>query len=363
MATFHGYDCMMLPPANAKAPITEGASASSAPVPATEPRVAAPLTLSIVVPCHNEEKVLPETARRLCATLGTLVTKGLIVTPRIIFIEDGSIVDTSLTIENLAAEEPRIHGLKLSRNFGQPNAILAGLLTAQGDILISIDADLQDDVNAVEEMVRAHSAGAEVVYGVRSDRSTDGFLKRTTAEAYYRLLKAMGVQLVFNHADFRLLSRRVVEHLRGCNESNLLLRGLIPQLGFRSAQVLYDRRLRLAGETKYPLRRMVGLGIDGITSFSAVPLRLIAATGAILFVLSSMVALWVIAIRVFTDRAVPGWASITLPIYALGGVQLLSLGVVGEYVAKIYLEVKRRPRYIIERTTRDRTVDQARNNS
>jgi len=349
MATFHGYHCMMLPPANAKAPMTEGASASSAPVPATEPRVAASLTLSIVVPCHNEEKVLPETARRLCAILGTLVTKGLIVTPQIVFIDDGSTDDTWLTIENLAAEEPRIHGLKLSRNFGQQNAILAGLLTAQGDILISIDADLQDDVNAVEEMVRAHSAGAEVVYGVRSDRSTDGFLKRTTAEAYYRLLKAMGVQLVFNHADFRLLSRRVVEHLRACNESNLLLRGLIPQLGFRSASVYYNRQIRFAGKTSYSFSRMLTLAITGITSFTEIPLKVITVIGVLVSLFSFALAIWAFIVKLFLKAAIPGWASIVIPVYFLGGIQLLCLGVIGQYLAKIYAEAKARPRFIVDR--------------
>jgi glycosyltransferase involved in cell wall biosynthesis len=254
-------------------------------------------------------------------------------------------------------------GVKLSRNRGHQHALLAGLLSADGDAVISMDADLQDDLGVLEQMVDAWRAGHEIVYGVRRSRTEDTFFKRWTARRYYALLRVLGVDIVPDHAEFRLMGRKALEALAEYPEANLFLRGLIPQLGFRSAQVLYDRRLRLAGETKYPLRRMMGLGIDGITSFSAVPLRLIAATGAVLFVLSSLVALWVIAIRMFTDRAVPGWASITLPIYALGGVQLLSLGVVGEYVAKIYLEVKRRPRYIIERTTRDPAVVEARDNS
>src|SRR6185312_5172795 len=193
--------------------------------------------LSLVIPCHNEEQVLPHTANQLADVLDALVRDGLVVEPQVYFVDDGSTENTWQTIENLAEQDARIHGLKLSRNFGQQNAILAGLLTAPGDILISIDADLQDDVAAIGEMVRAYQGGAEVVYGIRSDRKTDGFFKRTTAEWYYRLLRAMGVQIVFNHADFRLLGRRVVEELRHCNESNLLLRGLVPQLGFRSACV------------------------------------------------------------------------------------------------------------------------------
>ena len=349
MATFHGYDCMMLPLANAKAPLAEDASASSAPAPVTESRVAAPSSLSIVVPCHNEQKVLPETARRLCTILEPLVAQRLIVTPKIFFIDDGSTDDTWLTIENLAAQEPRIHGLKLSRNFGQQNAILAGLLTVPGDVLISIDADLQDDVNAIEEMVRAHSDGAEVVYGIRSDRSTDGFLKRTTAEAYYRLLKAMGVQLVFNHADFRLMSRRVVEQLRVCNESNLLLRGLIPQLGFRSANVYYNRQIRFAGKTSYSFSRMLSLAVTGITSFTEIPLKVITVLGVLVSLFSFGLAIWAFIVKLFLKAAIPGWASIVIPVYFIGGIQLLCLGVIGQYLAKIYSEAKGRPRFIIDR--------------
>lgn len=340
---------MTLPEANAKALTSEVSPASSGVLPGADPKTTGG-ALTIVVPCHNEEPVLPETARRLNAALDPLVTKGLIVNPKLFFVDDGSTDNTWPAIETLAAQDPRIHGLKLSRNFGQQNAILAGLLTVPGDILISIDADLQDDVNALEEMVRACSAGAEVVYGIRGDRTTDGFFKRTTAEAYYRLLRAMGVKLVFNHADFRLLSRRVVEQLRHCNESNLLLRGLIPQLGFRSASVYYNRQLRFAGKTKYSLTRMLSLAISGITSFTEVPLKIITVLGLIVSFFSFALGLWALFARLFLSTVVPGWASIVIPMYMLGGIQLLSLGVIGQYLAKIYSETKGRPRFIVEKS-------------
>lgn len=337
---------MTLPEANAKAPTFENGSV--APAPGVNPGAVA-CALSIVIPCHNEEQVLPETTRRLIAVLDPLVAKGLIVDPKVFYVDDGSTDSTWSTIESLAAQDPRIHGLKLSRNFGQQNAILAGLMTAPGDALISIDADLQDDVNAIEQMVIAHSAGAEVVYGIRGDRTTDSFFKRTTAEAYYRLLRAMGVKLVFNHADFRLLSRRVVEHLRNCNESNLLLRGLIPELGFRSASVYYNRQLRYAGETKYSLSRMLSLAITGITSFTEIPLKIITVLGLLVSAFSFGLAVWAFVIKLFVRAAIPGWASIVIPVYFLGGIQLLCLGVIGQYLAKIYAETKARPRFIVDR--------------
>ena len=322
------------------------------------------MRLSVVIPCYNEEAALADSVREVRQALDSLEASGKIARgSQIWLIDDGSRDGTWPLIESLSAADPQVVGMKLSRNRGHQHALLAGLLSADGDAVISMDADLQDDLGVLGEMVDAWRAGSEIVYGVRRSRTEDTLFKRWTARRYYGLLRVLGVDIVPDHAEFRLMGRKALEALAEYPEANLFLRGLIPQLGFRSAQVLYDRRLRLAGETKYPLRRMVGLGIDGITSFSAVPLRLIAATGAVLFVLSTVVALWVLAVRIFTDRAVPGWASITLPIYALGGVQLLSLGVVGEYVAKIYLEVKRRPRYIVERTTRDPAVVEARDNS
>lgn len=349
MARSRDLSCMTIPEVNAKTQHFDTISSSAASLAGAEAK-ASQCALSIVVPCHNEEQVLPETTRRLTAVLDPLVEKGLIVDPKIFFVDDGSTDDTWQTIEALAEEDPRIHGLKLSRNFGQQNAILAGLLTAPGDILISIDADLQDDVNSIEEMVRAHAAGAEVVYGIRGDRTTDSFFKRVTAEAYYRLLRAMGVKLVFNHADFRLLSRRVVEHLRSCNESNLLLRGLIPQLGFRSASVYYNRQIRFAGETKYSLSKMISLAITGITSFTEIPLKVITVLGMLVSLFSFALAVWAFVVKLLLQIAIPGWASIVIPIYMLGGIQLLCLGVIGQYLAKIYAETKARPRFIVDRS-------------
>jgi glycosyltransferase involved in cell wall biosynthesis len=308
-----------------------------------------PCTLSIVIPCHNEEKVLHETTQRLLAVLDSLLAKGLVTDPRVFYVDDGSSDNTWPLIESLSEQDERIHGLKLSRNFGQQNAILAGLLTAPGDILISIDADLQDDVNAIDEMVQAYRGGAQVVYGIRSDRTTDAFLKRVTAEWYYRLLQAMGVKLIFNHADFRLLSRRVVEELRHCNESSLLLRGLIPQLGFRSACVYYNRQVRFAGETKYSVSKMISLALTGITSFTEVPLKIITVLGMLVSLFSFGLAIWAFAIKLIFRLAIPGWASIVIPIYFLGGIQLLCLGVIGQYLAKIFAETKARPRFIVEK--------------
>ncbi len=306
--------------------------------------------LTVVVPCHNEEQVLSETTVRLVTMLDTLTQRALIVEPSIFLVDDGSSDGTWRVIERLAVEHPTIHGLKLSRNFGQQSALLAGLLTAPGDALISIDADLQDDVAAIEEMVRAYSGGAEVVYGIRRSRKTDSFFKRTTAEGYYRLLQSMGVELIFNHADFRLLSRRVVEELRSCKESNLLLRGLIPQLGFPSSLVYYDRQARCAGDSQYSISKMVSLAVNGITSFTEIPLKIITLLGMLVSLFSFGLAAWALIAKLLHLAAVPGWASIVIPLYMLGGIQLLCLGVIGQYLAKIYSEAKGRPRFIVEKS-------------
>ena len=305
--------------------------------------------LAIVIPCHNETQVLPETAIRLGNLLEGLVRDALVIAASVYFVDDGSTDDTWGLIERLALEDARFHGLKLSRNFGQQSAILAGLLTAPGDVLISIDADLQDDVAAIEEMIRAYLGGAQVVYGVRRERKTDSFFKRTSAEAYYWLLQKMGVELMFNHADFRLLSRRVIEELRSYKESNLLLRGLIPQLGFPSAKVYYDRHARFAGESKYPISKMISLALNGITSFTEIPLKIITVLGMLVSLFSFVMAAWALGAKFFSAAAVPGWASIVIPLYMLGGIQLVCLGVIGQYLAKIYSETKARPRFIIEK--------------
>jgi len=307
------------------------------------------VTLNIVVPCNNEEAVLPETARRLLALLGSLRDAGKI-TPHsgICLVDDGSADRTWELIEGLSRQHSSIAGIKLSRNRGHQNALLAGLLLAPGDIVISMDADLQDDLGAVGEMIDAHLRGADIVYGVRGSRGADSFLKRFPAEAYYRILKLMGVDIVFNHADFRLMSRRAIEALREFREVNLFLRGIVPQLGFTSAVVQYDRAGRFAGESKYPLTRMIALAVHGITSFSATPLRVITVLGLVVSLGTFIVTLWALYAWLFTDRAIPGWTSTVVPMYFLGGIQLLSLGVIGEYLAKIYMESKHRPRYVVE---------------
>lgn len=313
------------------------------------------MRLSLVVPCYNEAAVLLDSVQHLRQVLALLRASGkLDAASNLWLIDDGSTDTTWSLIEQLAASCPDVVGVRLSRNYGHQNALLAGLEHADGDAVITLDADLQDDIAVIEAMVDLHAAGSEVVFGVRRDRSRDSLVKRGTARIYYRLLRMLGVDVIPDHADFRLLGRAARTALLAHPECNLYLRGLVPRLGFQASQVHYDRQARDRGRSKYSLARMLGLGIDGITSFSAVPLRLIAAMGGLLFLVSMGVSTWVLAVRLFTDQAVPGWASTTLPIYALGGVQLLSLGLVGEYVAKIYLEVKRRPRYLVQQATQRR---------
>lgn len=309
------------------------------------------MNLSIVLPCYNEEEVLGETATRLLALLGRLKTEGKIANnSKIYFIDDGSRDHTWEIIENLAEEHAEIHGIKLSRNRGHQNALLAGLFSAEGDALVSIDADLQDDVDVIETMVDRYMEGYEIVYGVRKARKTDTAFKRATAEGFYKLMHLMGVDIVFNHADYRLMSRRTVEELKHYSEVNLFLRAMVPLIGFKSTSVYYDRAERFAGESKYPLKKMLAFAWDGITSFSVVPLRLITATGFIIFIASILISFWILGIKLFTDDAVPGWASTVLPIYFIGGIQVFSIGIVGEYIGKIYMETKRRPRFIIEKS-------------
>lgn len=312
-----------------------------------------PVNLSVVVPCYNEEEALPHTAAELERVLADLVDRGCISRQSSIWlVDDGSQDATWTVIEGLSAHCGRFVGVKLSRNRGHQNALLAGLFSADGDAVISVDADLQDDLAVIESMVAAYRAGNEIVYGVRSERTTDTPFKRRTALAYYRLLRALGVDIIPNHADFRLLGREAIKALQLYGEVNLFLRGIIPQLGFASTSVFYARRARVAGETKYPLSRMVRLALDGITSFSAVPLRLISALGGLVCLFSVVMVIWIFVIRLFTSRALPGWASTTVPIYFLGGIQLLCTGIVGEYVAKIYAETKGRPRFLVEKVVR-----------
>lgn len=309
-----------------------------------------PVVLSVVIPCYNEEEVLPETAKRLGNLLDSMVSENLVhAESHLCFVDDGSRDRTWPIIQELANGSNHVRGLKLARNRGHQNALLAGLEHAEGEVLISIDADLQDDITVIRTMVLEHYNGNEIVYGVRKKRTTDSFFKRFTAEGYYYLLSKMGVNIVFNHADYRLMSRRAIEALRRYEEVNLFLRGIIPTIGFSTSEVYYDRAERFAGESKYPLKKMLTLAVDGITSFSAVPLRFIAGLGLVIFVFSMIISAWALGVRLFTDEAIPGWASSVLPMYVLGGIQILSLGVIGEYVSKIYMETKRRPRYFIER--------------
>jgi glycosyltransferase involved in cell wall biosynthesis len=305
--------------------------------------------LSIVVPCYNEQDVLPETCRRLVELLAKLEGAGKVsAASRIYFVDDDSRDRTWALIESQVEQGLPVVGLKLSRNRGHQNALLAGLFAADGEAIVSVDADLQDDLGAIEKMLDHYEAGCDVVYGVRRRRDSDSPFKRTTAEAFYRLMHWFGAETVFNHADYRLLSRRAVEALKEYREVNLFLRGLVPLIGFRSTIVEYDRLARFAGESKYPLRRMISLSLNAITSFSITPLRIISATGLIVSSASALLGLWVLGVALFTDRTVAGWASTVLPIYFLGGIQLLSLGVIGEYIGKIYMEAKGRPRFIVE---------------
>lgn len=306
-------------------------------------------SLTILVPCYNEEQALPQTAAVLLGVVDRLQKLEKISSAsRVCFVDDGSVDGTWRIIASMAAVDEHVGGIKLSRNHGHQKALLAGLSTAAADLVVTIDADLQDDVNVIEQMVDAARAGKDVVFGVRGSRSSDTYTKRILAEGYYRVLKRMGVNVVFNHADYRLLSRRALEALKEYGEVNVFLRGIIPTIGFPTAIVTYDRKERFAGESKYPLRKMLSLAVEGITSFSALPLRMIAVLGIITFLGSVALSLWVVYVRLFSSDVVPGWASSVLPMYFLGGVQLLSIGVVGEYVSKIYMETKRRPRFIIE---------------
>ncbi len=314
-------------------------------------------TLSIVIPCYNEEEVLPETIRRLTALVAGLVSSGKISDQsKIYFVDDGSKDRTWAVIEQHALHDSRVAGIKLSRNRGHQNALIAGLFTAEGDAVVSIDADLQDDIEAIGEMVGKFLAGTEIVYGVRKRREADSFFKRSTAEGFYKLISLLGADSVYNHADYRLMSRRAIECLKQYSEVNLYLRGIVPLIGFKSEIVYYDRADRFAGESKYPLRKMIALALDAITSFSVVPLRLITLIGFVIFIGSMLVSLWALSVKLFSSDAVPGWTSVVLPMYFLGGIQIFCIGMLGEYLGKTYAEVKSRPRFFIEKIVSDAAV-------
>lgn len=308
--------------------------------------------LAVVVPCYNEEEMLRITSEALRGVLDNLVKKDKIDPDSfILFVNDGSRDRTwELIEEEHTAHPTQVLGVKLAGNVGHQFALTAGLITAMemSDVTISIDADLQDDIAVIEEMIDKFHAGNDIVYGVRKERKTDTFFKRTTAQAFYKLMKLMGVKTIYNHADFRLMSRRAVEEFSRYKETNLFLRGMMPLIGYQTDSVYYDRKERVAGESKYPLKKMIALAFNGISSFSVKPISLILGLGLFIIVASVAAAIYAL-ISYFTDRVVPGWTSLILSIWFLGGLQLLAIGMVGQYIGKIYMEVKQRPRYNIEK--------------
>lgn len=306
--------------------------------------------LYIVVPCYNEQDVLTETANRLGAKL-TALTQAELISPdsRVLFVDDGSTDATWSMILELHSVDKRFSGLKLSRNQGHQRALLAGLIEAgkKADAVISMDADLQDDVDAIDAMLAHYRDGCDIVYGVRGERATDTAFKRLSAQSYYRLMARLGVNIVYNHADYRLMSRRAVEGLAKFKEVNLFLRGMVPLIGYKTATVEYRRGERFAGESKYPLRKMLSFALDGVTSFSVQPIRFITLTGFAIFLVSLLFALYTVLVKVL-GHTVPGWSALMVSIWILGGLQLLALGVIGEYIGKIYHEAKARPLYLVE---------------
>lgn len=309
--------------------------------------------LYIVIPCYNEEAVLPITAPMFLKKLEDLQLAGKISPQsRIMFVNDGSKDKTWEIISDLAKKDEHYIGISLSRNQGHQKALLAGLMEAKDscDITISIDCDGQDDINAMDKMVDEYLNGAEIVYGVRSDRTKDSFFKRTTAQGFYKFMKFMGAQIVYNHADYRLMSSKALKALAEFKEVNVFLRGMVPMVGFKSTCVYYEREERLAGKSHYPLKKMLSLAFDGITSLSVKPIRIITLLGFVVAVISLAAIIWSV-VQLFAGRTVAGWASTVSIVCFLGGIQLLSIGVIGEYVGKIYLETKKRPRFIIEKRT------------
>ncbi|MEH7225799.1 glycosyltransferase family 2 protein [Bacillus sp. JJ1566] len=307
-------------------------------------------SLTIVVPCYNEEEVLPETMKQLRTLLDELITDELVSKKsRLLFIDDGSKDQTWSIIYKKGLDDHKIKGLKLARNVGHQNALLAGLFAAKrgSDCLVSIDADLQDDISVIREFLIRYSEGYEVVYGVRKERKTDTLFKKHTAQGFYKLMQFMGVNLVYNHADYRLMSRRAVEALEQFDESNLFLRGVVPLVGFQSTSVFYDRKERMAGETKYPLRKMISFALDGITSFSVTPIRFISLMGFLSFFVSLLFGGYFFYLK-FSGQTTTGWTSMITSIWLIGGLQLIALGFIGEYIGKIYKETKRRPKFVVD---------------
>ena len=306
-------------------------------------------TLYIVVPCYNEEEVLPETIKELTKKVEKLIKDNKInKNSKILFVNDGSKDNTWKIIKDNSKTNKLVTGISLSRNKGHQNALLAGLLTAKNhaDIIISMDADLQDDINAIDEMLEKYKDGNEIVYGVRKSRKKDSFFKRTTALLFYKLMKFLGVDSIYNHADYRLTSKKVLNDLENYNETNLFLRGIIPTIGYKSDIVYYDRGERYAGKTKYPLKKMLSFAVEGITSFSIKPLTMICHVGIMILIVSIIIMIYSI-IRKLTGNTVTGWTFLSISIWFIGGLQMTSIGIIGEYIGKIYYETKKRPRYII----------------
>jgi len=308
--------------------------------------------LALVLPAYNEEEVLPETISRLTIVLDDLILKNQITDDSfMVFVDDGSKDRTWSLIEELSEVNTFVKGLKLSKNQGHQNALMAGMeyVADKCDCMISLDADLQQDENSIQKFLEKYQEGSEVVLGIRNDRKTDGSFKKITALGFYKVMKVMGVNVVKNHADYRLLSNRANKSLMQFEEVNLFLRGMVLLVGFKTGYVYFDVKDRFTGESKYTLSKMLGFAIDGITSFSVTPLRIISVIGFLVFFLSVVMGLYVFGTYLFTNDAVPGWASTVLPIYFIGGMQILSLGVIGEYIGKIYKETKKRPRYFVEK--------------
>lgn len=308
------------------------------------------LVLNLVIPCYNEEEALPFTKKELDKKMASLMEEGLISNKsKVVLVNDGSKDKTWEVITKLHEENNMYVGVNLSRNRGHQNALLAGLMYAKdhADISISMDADLQDDINVMDDMIKKYNEGADVVYGVRSSRQTDTFFKKFTAEAFYKLMHVMGVEVVFNHADCRLMSKRALEGLSKYKEVNLFLRGIVPQVGYKTDIAYYERNERVAGDSKYPLKKMLAFAIDGITSFSIKPLRMITSIGFIILLLSFAVLIYSLIMKII-GNTVSGWTFIVCSIWLIGGIQTLCLGVIGEYIGKIYNETKERPRYIVE---------------
>ena len=310
--------------------------------------------LYLVIPCYNEQEVLPETSRRLKEKMESLMDRNMISRDsKIMFVNDGSKDRTWEMIEELHDQDPLYQGVKLSRNRGHQNALLGGLMTAKeyADMVISLDADLQDDIDVIDQFVEKYYEGCDIVYGVRSARTTDTFFKRFTAEGFYKIINLMGGEVVFNHADYRLMSKRALNELANYKEVNLFLRGIGPMIGFKTDVVTYERHERLAGESKYPLKKMLALAVDGITSLSIKPIRFIVFLGFMIFMCSILMLIYSL-VQHFLGNTSIGWTSLIVSIWAIGGLQLLAIGVIGEYIGKIYLETKERPRYIIEKVLR-----------